>query len=295
MCLKPIQLRSMPAGERVPCGFCFECRARYRRGWAVRCLHEASLHEQNVYGTLTYAPEHLPPNGSLVKRDHQLYLKKLRQAIAPRRIKYYLAGEYGERNHRPHYHFLVFGFRPVDLSPLDGQSPFPLFRSRSMEELWPVGMSAFGDVSLASASYVAGYVMKKVDQVGRKKKYSCDPVTGVLNEIQAEYAAMSRGGRTGRGLGHGWYAKYGEEVERRGTVRADFKEVMPPRYYDQLLREKDPKAYEAVKWRRAGSQEEREQSVFLAGLEVESEEKREALARDALLRGRADLHERRAL
>lgn len=302
MCAHPIQLKSQAAGERVPCGFCFECRARYRRGWALRCLHEASQHEENCYGTLTYDEENVPPNGSLVKRDHQLFMKRLRQFVDPQKVKYYLAGEYGELNKRPHYHFLLFGYRPKDFEALPVSGPFPLFRSAEMGALWPNGLSAFGDVSFASANYVAGYVMKKVDQVGRKKKYACDVETGRLVQIQAEYSAMSRGGREqlpdgswcgGRGLGYQWYQSYGEEVERLGTVRADFHEFMPPRYYDTLLRERDASAYELVKRERLKLS--RSKDVEARPNEFHDEQLREQAAREAMAVARQQLYEQRRL
>lgn len=251
MCTRPIRLdQTKEVPRTVPCGFCIECRSRYARGWAMRCVHEASLHEQSCFGTLTYDDEHLPEHGTLVPRHFQLFMKRLRKSIAPKKVRFYHAGEYGEVNFRPHYHFLLFGYMPGELEAIPSKSAYTLFRSPELEKLWPFGLSSVGHVSFESASYVARYVMKKVDQVGRKKKWSVDPETGVAHEIEPEYSTMSRGGRHGRGLGFGWYEKYGEEVERLETVRLDGTELMPPRFYDGLFREREPVRWEIMKLRR---------------------------------------------
>ena len=38
----------------VSCGQCIGCRLERSRQWAVRCMHEASLHTDNCFITLTY-------------------------------------------------------------------------------------------------------------------------------------------------------------------------------------------------------------------------------------------------
>ena len=45
----------------IPCGQCIGCKLERSRQWAMRCVHEALLHEENSFITLTYAPEALEP------------------------------------------------------------------------------------------------------------------------------------------------------------------------------------------------------------------------------------------
>lgn len=275
MCVRPLVLKERQV--TVPCGFCIECRSRYALMWALRCVHEAELHVEKCFVTLTYDPvymEHMNKTGSLVKRDLQVFFKKLRAWAKPRKVRYYAAGEYGDRNGRPHYHALVFGCNFADKE-LVKPGKFPLFRSAALEELWPIGLSRCGTVSVESARYVAGYVMKKVDQVGRKKKY-CS-ATGV--ELEPEFSIMSRGGREGKGLGYGWYERYGDEVHRNDSVVSDGRELPVPRYYDEKLRERDDAAYQVMKIRR-----ERKHGRFTAS--------RELMARELIARARLALRER---
>jgi len=49
---------------------------------------------------------------SLIKRDVQLFVKRLRKDQDARglaKIRYYLVGEYGDQTKRPHYHAAIFG------------------------------------------------------------------------------------------------------------------------------------------------------------------------------------------
>lgn len=290
MCVKPIVIgyakHKNHFGHVVPCGFCLQCRSRYAGGWAIRCVHEASMHAESCFGTLTYDDAHLPEHGSLKLRDFQLFMKRLRKFIAPRKVRFYHAGEYGEINHRPHYHFLIFGYMPGQLDPLPYEGAYPLYRSPELEKLWPSGLSSVGHVSIKSARYVANYVMKKAGKVGKRKRYSVDPKTGEAHEIEQEYSTMSRGGDGARGLGYTWFRKYGEEVERLETVRVEGDEYPPPRYYDSLIRERDEAAFAVMKLRRMRKHGERMRKDDRGGF-------KERLAKEVIARRRLEDIQRR--
>ena len=93
---------------QLPCGQCIGCRLEKSRQWAMRIAHESSLYDQNCFLTLTFSDEHLPQNLSVSKRDLQLFMKRLRKHFAPRKIRFFQCGEYGELNMRPHYHSILF-------------------------------------------------------------------------------------------------------------------------------------------------------------------------------------------
>jgi hypothetical protein len=141
---KDLYLKGIP----FPCGQCLPCRINRRRVWTHRLMLESYAHGDAVFVTLTYAPEHLPEGGSLDKRHVQLFLKRLRKSLSPRRLRYYAAGEYGENTKRPHYHFILFG------AALD-------FDGEAIARAWPFGLAHVGTFTEHSASYVAGYVTKK--------------------------------------------------------------------------------------------------------------------------------------
>ena len=147
----------------LPCGQCVGCRLERSRQWAIRCMHEAQMHEKNCFITLTYDDAHLPGDRSLHYRDFQLFIKRLRKRYPGRRIRYYMAGEYGENFGRPHWHACLFGIDFDDKSLWKRTSANSLlYRSADLELLWPFGYSSIGDVTFESAAYVARYIMKKV-------------------------------------------------------------------------------------------------------------------------------------
>lgn len=92
----------------VPCRKCLGCSLDYSKEWSFRCLLEASLHRDNCFVTLTYDNSNCPYEIS--KKDVQDFLKRLRKAVFPLKIRYYCCGEYGSKYLRPHYHLILFGY-----------------------------------------------------------------------------------------------------------------------------------------------------------------------------------------
>lgn len=145
LCKKPFYAGGT---DYFPCGQCLPCRINRRRLWTHRIILEALKHEASSFVTLTYSNEHVPSDGSLNPRHLQLYLKSLRQAIIPFRLRFYAVGEYGDSTHRPHYHIALFGLGPQ--------------HANVIQACWRYGFTYTGQLTLASAQYVAGYVTKKM-------------------------------------------------------------------------------------------------------------------------------------
>ncbi len=143
----------------VPCGKCIECAQDYTREWTFRILDEMSKYDKSCFLTLTYDSEHLPSDGSLVKRDYQLFLKRFRKNVCA--VRYFGCGEYGGLKLRPHFHIILFGYYPDDAYFwCKSKSGEALFRSPTIEKLWPFGFSYVGAVSFSSAKYCAKYLQK---------------------------------------------------------------------------------------------------------------------------------------
>lgn len=104
----------VPMYIQVPCGKCILCKDRKAREYQFRSEVEASISDTEVlFLTLTYDNEHLPEKG-LLKRDVQLFLKRLRINLTndgvKHNIRYLCVGEYGKNTHRPHYHLELYNF-----------------------------------------------------------------------------------------------------------------------------------------------------------------------------------------
>lgn len=244
--------RSAGVALTVPCGQCRGCRLERSRQWAVRIMHEAQLHPESCFITLTYAPEHIPPYGSLRKSDFQKFMKRLRKHYCPRRIRFFHCGEYGDNFSRPHYHAALFGLHFSDRISHRVRSGSEVYRSPTLERLWPFGLSEIGSLTFESAAYMARYVMKKVTGERAQDHYEvADAETGEVVELEREYTTMSRR----PGIGRGWFEKYqsevfpDDEVVMRGALQR------PPQYYFKQLKEKDPElAAEVAELRRASRQ-----------------------------------------
>ena len=68
----------------------FPSHDRGSRQWAVRCMHEASMHMFNLFVTLTYDDNHLPEYNSLNYKHFQDFMKRLRKAHNG--VRFYMCG-----------------------------------------------------------------------------------------------------------------------------------------------------------------------------------------------------------
>lgn len=147
------------------------CRINKRRLWSHRIMLESYKHSENSFLTLTYSPENLPTDGSLIPRDTQLWLKRFRKAIYPLTFRYFLVGEYGDISQRPHYHAALFGVG-VQFQDL-------------VADTWGKGHVMLGELTSASASYISGYVCKKLTNP------HCPHTAKILAGRHPEFTRMS--------------------------------------------------------------------------------------------------------
>lgn len=213
------------ASFQLPCGQCLECRLAYARDWAVRCVHEAEMHPENSFITLTYSDEHIGDN-KLDYRDFQLFMKKLRK-ICNQKISYFVTGEYGEKSKRKHWHAIIFNWRPKDLVPLEQtHRGDQLYRSETLEKLWTFGNSSVGDVTFESAGYCARYAAKKLVH-GNDDDHDFKPISK-----KSSHTA----------IGKTWLEKFFKDIFNFGNL------ILPdgrpagsiPRYYEKWLKKHQP-------------------------------------------------------
>lgn len=214
-------LNANPDAILIPCGKCIDCRLDYSRRWADRMMLELQTQKKAIFLTLTYSrhtihpatwieavpdptaffpstPNELWSDGrylipeycTLSKRDLQLFMKRLRKEFPEVKLRYYAAGEYGDKTLRPHYHLIVYGLSiddfltcsrgtfcrdcsvsddkykkckkslvkvPAGKNELGDQ----YYTSPLLERIWKNGNVLFSDVSWKTCAYVARYVTKK--------------------------------------------------------------------------------------------------------------------------------------
>lgn len=177
--------------------------------WVFRLQQEQKVSVSSHFLTLTYSEENLPHTQcgrpTLVRRDHQLFMKRLRKYEKNAKIKYYAVGEYGSNTERPHYHSIIFNVENVDNIP----------------KAWQLGNVQVDKCTTASMAYVAKYVNKQT-----KFKDRNDPRT-------PEFSLMSKG------LGSAFMTKaqrkYMKQHLNPFITHVGGQKVALPRYYKDKI------------------------------------------------------------
>lgn len=195
MCLYPVTIYSKPEHipHQVSCGKCLECMRQASREWAFRILDECSLHDKNCFITLTYNDDNYPDFGEVSVREHQLFLKRLRAAISPIKIRFFMSAEYGKKHMRPHYHYIIFGWYPDDARYFcTDDKHTSLFRSALLESVWTKGFSTVGTVTYDTALYAAKY-LQKYQFLDSPPKVLCEyPDVGNFRTYSYEFRSMQK-------------------------------------------------------------------------------------------------------
>lgn len=235
-----------------------------------------------MFVTLTYDDAHLF-SLSLVYRDFQLFMKRLR-FWSRTKVRFFMCGEYGEQNGRPHFHACLFGcFFPDRVLYKELASGSKLYTSAKLEELWPNGFSSIGDVTFESAAYVARYATKSFFSGHDGKRRDCSQgficsETGEFFPFVPEFNRCS----LKPGLGGQFFERYGSEIfgcaGDLDRVVVNGAVMRAPRYYTVLLQRVNEWAAANVRYMR-GLEREAAGDVDLS---PERLRVREAVARSRL-------------
>lgn len=239
-CYHPWTHTAGGASRLLSCGQCIGCRLEKSRQWATRCVHETKLWPENSSITLTYNNENIPQHKNLNYKDYQLFMKRLRKHYPDKTIRFYMSGEYGEQDGRPHYHAILFNHDFQDkIHYTKTPQGHILYTSPTLEKLWTKGYSTIGEANFETAAYVARYIMKKITGEQAKKYYEITLETGEIINKKQEFNNMSRR----PGIGQNWLKKYKKDIYPTGTLIINAHKARPPRYYDQQYKKTNPRQY----------------------------------------------------
>lgn len=205
------------------------------------------MHKHNAYITLTYNDEHLPANSTLRYADYQLFMKRLRKHYRSNKIRFYMCGEYGTKENRPHYHAILFNIRFEDQQ-YHGTNDLGhrLYTSATLDKIWNLGYGIIGDVTFESAAYVARYITTKITGDAAKGHYERVTPDGEIINLEPEFNHMS----LKPGIGIKWLQRYYSDVYPTGQMVVNGHRVRPPRYYDKLFKKLDEENYDEMTFRR---------------------------------------------
>lgn len=226
----------------IPCGKCIGCRLQYSKQWADRCMLEYADWPCSYFVTLTYDDDHLKncrgdplqdgENASLYKKDFQDFMKRLRKYIEPVQIRFFMAGEYGTKTFRPHYHAIIFNLPITDLHFYKRtENGDILYNSPTLSRIWNNGHVVIGEVTWDTCAYTARYTAKKANNYEEfYERWNINP----------EFTLMSRR----PGIGRNYY-----ERNNYSLFTGDFiyiatptggKKISTPAYFNRLLDNDDP-------------------------------------------------------
>lgn len=246
-CLEPIRIRYGEDYIYVPCGHCKACALNKQSDWATRLEFESkSYPKQSVlFVGLSYNDEHLPEYGSLCKRDLQLFMKRLRKWISPRKCRFFAAGEYGDQHMRPHFHVILFGVTMDDLKTYQAFWSNKVKGFVSFSDLWSVNGKPIGRITIQRIrtihfAYVAKYATKRL--TGDLAK-SFEDYSGLI----PEFVQMSRN----PGIGREECMRRIERLKRDGAIwiKPGVYKRLPRYFVDIVFSDKDGVDY--LDWRSA--------------------------------------------
>lgn len=200
------------------CGKCLMCRKKKAYELASRCVLHASLYDNNAFITLTYDETKDGYHNEMDYTDIQKFKKRLRSYIYrtfKRRIELFNVHEYGKLG-KKHWHLIVFneGFSDKELYTV--RNGIPLYRSPTLERLWPFGFSTIGDVTEASAMYQSQYMEK-------------DFKNGNVTNGKKSKSKHS-------GIGKPYFLKHYKQILSLGYVPIGGKKLPVPRYFQKLAK-----------------------------------------------------------
>lgn len=266
--LKYEDLMYNPKVMLIPCGQCIGCRIRQREDWTTRIELEARDYpkEEVWFITLTYDDDYVPgmivKTGEIIRKvqytwkpgekrpssvqillyeDIQKFLKRLRKAYRGK-LRYFVAGEYGEQTARPHYHMILYGWRPTDLENLYKIHHNGYYTSKWLANLWGMGQIQIAQAVPETYRYVAGYVTKKMYEIDGKKANAYYE----LGQTKP-FACMS----LKPGLGDNYYQEHKAEIWRQGYIQCtNGKRAQIPRYYEKQMEAENPQRLWRIKQNR---------------------------------------------
>ena len=151
MCIAPTKLDD---GTEVGCRECWQCRKRRVNDYVGRCIAESKFAKKTYAVTLTYGGDEGVNAVTLIYKDVQDFLKRLRKKY---KCRYIVTGEYGSAKGRSHWHIILF---------FQDNWPEVTSNKRVDWKYWKHGFCYFQEPDWKGFEYCLKYVLK--DQTSRQ-------------------------------------------------------------------------------------------------------------------------------
>ena len=151
MCIASTKLDD---GTEVGCRECWQCRKRRVNDYVGRCIAESKFAKKTYAVTLTYGGDEGVNAVTLIYKDVQDFLKRLRKNY---KVRYIVTGEYGSAKGRSHWHIILF---------FQDNWPEVTSNKRVDWKYWKHGFAYFQEPDWKGFEYCLKYVLK--DQTSRQ-------------------------------------------------------------------------------------------------------------------------------
>lgn len=153
---------SYEIGLYSKCGHCQICMNEKANNWVVRNQYEMKKWSNNIsWITLTY--EENPY--ILVRKDLQDFMKRLRRYLdynGMSKVRIWGSGEYGVLNNRPHYHVILYGYKPKIKKYLDiNKKGYINYEDPIIHKIWGLGRSTIDEIGDRVIPYITQYTTAK--------------------------------------------------------------------------------------------------------------------------------------
>jgi hypothetical protein len=220
MCLNPssVWVQRGPKWEQtpVPCKLCWRCKQNRINDFIGRSLAEAAVSAHSCAITLTYAPRDDLADKVVTPKHFQLFMKLMRRA--GHKIRYLVAGEYGELKDRAHFHAILF-FTHIEPS----GRPAPSYMGdliRFPENFQPFSRDIPSMHMVHIKEWPHGHVKVDWSVDDRSIRYVCEYV---LTDKKTGWLSMSKKPP----LGAEWFARKAQRALEFEVMPSGF-EYLPP-------------------------------------------------------------------
>lgn len=230
MCINPsyVWMKRGPKWEKqpVPCRQCWRCKKNRIDDYAGRALCEAATSDLVCTVTLTYAPRDDLADKVLHPSHFQLFIKRLRRA--GHKVRYLVAGEYGELKGRAHFHAILFFSKlvpRVEQFPLYANSIPPAYKAD-----YPKGKSQDDapfcrEIAQMRMVHIRewphGHVKVDWSQSEKAIRYVCKYL--LADDKNRAWFSVSKK----PALGAAWFAQKAQRAKELGVLPSSF-EYIPP-------------------------------------------------------------------
>lgn len=189
MCVSPCYLSDM---TEVACRYCWQCKQNRINDLVGRCIAEQKYSRKTYAVTLTYSKKAGVNAVTLVYRDVQVFLRRLKRRYG--KLRYICAGEYGSDKGRAHWHIALF-FKerypePENMPQLRFGEKLPPNEHRVDWEPWEHGFSYFQEPQFSGDNfkYLMKYAIKNQDLDSSDKNLTMSKYPPLGHEFFMELA-----------------------------------------------------------------------------------------------------------